>query len=104
MNYKLLLTPAGASTLRDFADIMPTVKNDIETDTKKLFDSYYSVADTLGPHNEQFKEMLIHVGAAQELFSDSIEVLHKKLHETADKIDDMNGTTDPYKVKKLGHW
>ena len=84
---KLALNTQSAMALREFAESMPLAIGNIVTATEKVVHVYQSVADTLGVHNQDFYEMLMHIKKAQENAADAIQTLPPMLNLTADKID-----------------
>lgn len=84
---KLALNTQSAIALREFAESMPLAIENIVTATEKVVQVYQSVADTLGVHNQDFYEMLMHIKKAQENAADAIQTLPPMLNSTADKID-----------------
>ena len=84
---KLALNTESAIALREFAESMPLAIENIVTATEKVVQVYQSVADTLGVHNQDFYEMLMHIKKAQENAADAIQTLPPMLNTTADKID-----------------
>ena len=84
---KLALNTESAIALREFAESMPLAIENIVTATVKVVQIYQSVADTLGVHNQDFYEMLMHIKKAQENATDAIQTLPPMLNTTADKID-----------------
>lgn len=84
---KLALNTESAIALREFAESMPLAIENIVTATEKVVQVYQSVADTLGIHNQDFYEMLMHIKKAQENAADAIQTLPPMLNTTADKID-----------------
>lgn len=51
---------------------------------------YQSVADRVGPHEQDFENMLLLIKSAQENAAEAITVLPSMLQKTADKIDAYN--------------
>lgn len=84
---KLSLNTESVNALRDFADRIPHVTNKIIEDTKKLLNTYHSVAESTGPHNQDFLEMLFLVKSAQGIAEESLKELSVMLHSTADKME-----------------
>ena len=58
---RLSISADSSAALREFAEAMPLAVENISVSTKSLFHVYTSVIDLIGPHHEQFKEMLITV-------------------------------------------
>lgn len=84
---KLALNTESAAALREFAEAMPLVIENIRESTERVVQVYQSVAENVGPHNRDFYDMLMLIKDAQEVASDAIEALPKMLTSTADKID-----------------
>lgn len=84
---KLSLNPESSSALRTFAEAMPFAVSHIVESTEKLVQVYQSVSDTVGPHEQDFYQMLMLIKKAQELAAEAVQVLPPKLIVTADKID-----------------
>ena len=84
---KLSLNSESAAALREFSESMPVAIQNIVDSTEKVVQVYQSVADTLGVHNQDFYDMLMLIKKAQEETAVAIQVLHKMLTTTADKID-----------------
>lgn len=84
----LTVTPEGAAALREFAQAMKMSVNNIVVATSKLQNTYNAVSDDLGVHEQDFRDLLLHVEKAQKLASEAIEKLPPKMEDTAAKIDD----------------
>ena len=84
---KLSLNAQSANALREFAGAMPVAVSNIVTATEKLIQVYQSTADSLGVHQNDFYQMLMHIKKAQENAADAIESLPPMLKATAAKID-----------------
>ena len=93
---KLALNQQSSSAVREFADSIPIAIENIVTATEQLAAVYQSVADTLGVHNQDFYEMLMHIKKAQENASNAIQVLPPMMISTADKIDFYVATHPTY--------
>jgi len=93
MDLRLLLTPEGAEFLRAYAEILPKVESNLKGNSEKLFNTYLSVFEDIGPHQEYFYQMLEYVKAYQDNFSETLSCLEKNLYATADKIDLFNYMT-----------
>lgn len=87
-NYRLSLTHESAAALREFAAAMPVALANIAESTIRLIQVYQSVAESVGPHNQSFYNMLMMIKSAQTSAAEAVEVLPIRLNETADKIDD----------------
>lgn len=84
---KLDLSSTGSAALREFAEIMPLAIENISESTVKVVQVYQSVAESVGPHEQDFYDMLMLIKEAQEAASEAIEALPQMLINTADKID-----------------
>lgn len=87
MNLKLALNPESAAALREFAEAMPLAIENITESTEKVVQVYQSVAENLGPHNQDFYDMIMLIKSAQEKAAEAVQALPPKLIDTADKID-----------------
>lgn len=84
---KLALNYESSAALREFSQSMPLAIENIVEATNQVVKVYQSVTDSLGVHNQDFYEMLMHIKKAQEDASEAIQTLPPMLIETADKID-----------------
>lgn len=84
---KLAINKESADALREFADAMPTAIENITASTEKLVQVYRSVAESVGPHEQDFGNMLMLIKDAQESAAEAVQALPPKLREVADKID-----------------
>lgn len=88
MGIKIKIDSAGAQALREFAEAMPVAMSNIEERTNNIIQVYQSVAESVGPHEQDFADMLQTIKKAQEKARDAILELPTMLRNTADKIDD----------------
>ena len=84
---KLALNQESSSALRTFAEAMPFAIENITQSTEKVIQVYQSVADTVGPHEQDFHYMLMYIKKAQEIAAEAVQALPPMLTKTADKID-----------------
>ena len=56
---KLDLSSTGSAALREFAEIMPLAIENISESTVKVVQVYQSVAESVGPHEQDFYDMLM---------------------------------------------
>lgn len=84
---KLALNTESAIALREFAEAMPLAIENIIESTEKVVQVYQSVAENVGPHNQDFYNMLMLIKAAQEVAAEAVQALPPMLNTTADKID-----------------
>lgn len=84
---KLSISTDSVNVLNEFAEKIPTVLENIYNDTQNLLNQYYNLADTVGPHNTQFEEMLQIVRNSQDNSSLAIKELSYMLKATADKME-----------------
>lgn len=87
MGLDLKIDNDGAAILREFAAAMPVALANIEESTERVLGIYQSVANSVGPHEQDFYDMLMTIKKAQEQARDAIMVLPKMLNQTADKIE-----------------
>lgn len=85
---KLELTPEGAQALRDFADALPPVLDELAYDTDELLRVYQSVSEDLGIHGDNFSSILQSVALAQKEAEEAIQVMPAKMYKLAQDIDD----------------
>lgn len=84
---KLALNHESSAAMREFAESMPVAIENIVQGTEKVVQVYQSVAESVGPHNQDFYNMLLSIKNAQEVAAEAIDELPEKLNKTADKID-----------------
>ena len=84
---KLALNSKSSAALREFAQVMPLAMQNIVEETNKVFQVYQSVSETLGEHDQDFRDMLKSIQKAQEEAADAILALPPEMNRTADKID-----------------
>ena len=89
---KLALNSKSSAALREFAQAMPFAMQNIVEETNTVFQVYQSVSETLGEHDQDFRDMLKSIQKAQEEAADAILALPPKLNKTADMIDDYVAT------------
>lgn len=85
---KLELTAEGAQALRDFADALPPVLDELSYDTEQLIETFRSVSDDLGTHEENFNSMLRSVARAQKAADEAIQTIPEKMRNVAQAIED----------------
>lgn len=84
---ELALNTESAIALREFAQAMPLAIENITESTEKVVQVYQSVAEDVGPHNQDFYNMLLLIKSAQEAAAEAVQKLPTMLNNTADKID-----------------
>ena len=84
---KLALNAESSNALRTFAESMPFAIGNITQSTEKVCQVYRSVADSVGPHEQDFSNMLMNIKKAQEQAAEAVQSLPPMLKATADKID-----------------
>lgn len=84
---KLALNTESATAMREFAQAMPLAIENITQSTERVVQVYQSVAETVGPHNQDFYNMLMLIKSAQENAAEAVQELPSMLNATADKID-----------------
>ena len=88
---KLSINQESVFALREFAAFIPKVMDQIESITDNLIHVFDMVSDTVGPHEQQFYELLQTVKRAQEISADAIRELPYMLNATADKMESYIG-------------
>lgn len=84
---RLALNTESAIALREFAEAIPLAIENITESTEKVVQVYQSVAEDVGPHNQEFYDMLMLIKSAQEAAAGAVQELPPMLNATADKID-----------------
>lgn len=84
---RLSISKESVSALREFANSIPKVMDNIEGSTENLLNIFKAVFETIGPHEQQFLELLQTVKSAQEKSIDAIRELPYMLNSTADKME-----------------
>ena len=77
----------GAEALREFAEAMPLAISRIVESTDELFKTYQSVAETCGPHSEDFLGFLYVLKSKVDDATNTLSILPAMLNKTADEID-----------------
>lgn len=97
---KLSISHESAEVLRVFAQVLPLVVDRIVQDVERLYAVSQSCADSLGPHAQEFTEMLLSVRRQQQYLENEVLQLSEMAKSTADKIDDylMHGATQANSV------
>lgn len=92
---KISLDMESANALYTLADQLPTAVNTIAEETIKLVQVYQSVSGSVGPHAEQFHQMLLSIRKAATEANDAIGALPAGMRSCADKIVAyVSSTTD----------
>ena len=68
---------------------MPFAVDNITYETQKLLAVYRSVSDTIGPHEQDFYDMLQLVQRAQESAADALMTLPENMKASADYLEDF---------------
>ena len=84
---KIKADPEGVMAVREFAATMPLAVSRIAEATDELKRVYDSVSDSVGVHEEDFRNLLMLIKSAQEKSTEAIEELPKKLYETAQRME-----------------
>lgn len=103
---KLALDMASANALYTLADQLPAAMASVAEETIKLTQVYQSVADSVGPHAQQFQQMLLSIRKAATDAGEAINTLPAGMRSCADKIvaylgtsaDDGTPPAEPQKV------
>lgn len=83
----LELNMESAEALREFAEAMPLAIMNIVQSTERVVQTYQSVADEVGPHSQDFYDMIMLVRAAQERAVEAVEELPPRMRYVADQIE-----------------
>ncbi len=86
---ELDLSMKSAEALRDFAEAMPLAIMNIAQSTERVAQVYQSVAEEVGPHSQDFYDMIALVRAAQEKVVEAIEALPPRMRYVADQIEEF---------------
>lgn len=84
---KLSLNQPSVEAIREWAGFIPAAVENIREATARLLRVYQSMEETLGVHRAVFCSILQEVACVQELAAEAVEVLPKKLYETADRME-----------------
>jgi hypothetical protein len=88
---RLSISAESVTALREFANVMPTVLSNMADSTTNLLNVFKSVAESIGPHEQEFFELFNTVSKAQEAASEAISELPYMLNCTADKMESYIG-------------
>lgn len=86
---KLDLTVEGARALREFSEVLPSVLEELASDTEELINVYSTVSESIGPHEESFNAMLRSVANAQKVADEAVQVMPAKMTALAEAIEDF---------------
>jgi len=84
---KLSINKESSDALRTFAADIPSIIESVTISTEKVVQVYQSVSGSVGPHGQDFRDMLTCIKNAQVVAADAIQELPRMLMITADKID-----------------
>lgn len=84
---KMSISNESVAVLREFADKIPAVVENIIEDTKRLIEVYNNVEDEVGPHREDFLQLFHSINRSQKASGDAIKELSYILRCTADKME-----------------
>lgn len=79
---KLALNTESATALREFAEAMPLAIDNIAESTEEVVQVYQSVAEDVGPHNQDFYNMIMLIKKAQEMAAEAVQALPPMLNAT----------------------
>lgn len=89
MGIKLALTSMSVSELRTLASQLTTALANIDTATSTVNNAYQSVKDNVGPHADQFEDMINHVKGSQEKMNGCLEFMLPCILKTATEIENF---------------
>jgi len=82
-----------ANALYSLADQLPAAMNAVAEETLKLVQVYQSVSDSVGPHAQQFQQMLLSIRKAATDANEAISSLPAGMRSCADKIVSYLGSS-----------
>lgn len=89
MGVKLALRPEAAQELHNLAEKLTSALDNIATATSTVNNVYQSVSEDVGPHAQQFEEMLMRVKNAQEKMAGCMDVMVPCITNTAQAIEEF---------------
>ena len=87
VDLKLFLTREGVEELRALGDSVPKTSSDLVLATETLLRIYQSVSEDVGPHAGEFAQMLHGIKNYMEKANDSLYLVSKALHQSANKVE-----------------
>lgn len=84
---RLSINQQSVNALREFSEIIPCTLENLEADIEELIRVYDNVSGEVGPHEENFREMLQTIQRAKTIAAESIYELTYILKSTADKME-----------------
>ena len=72
---KLASNTESATALRELAEAMPLAIDNIAESTEEVVQVYQSVAEDVGPHNQDFYNMIMLIKKAQEMAAEAVQAL-----------------------------
>ena len=92
----------GVIALRELGDRVTCSTQRLINSSEAVVSVFQSVEDTVGPHRNDFMDMLIHVKKYVELSKEELDYFSKGVYWTADKIDDFinSGNSMPTPPKR----
>lgn len=84
---KLSINNESVIALREYANTIPKVAQNIVDEMEALLSVYGNVRENTGPHAEQFEEMLMLINQFQSNSYDAVQELPRMLNDTADKME-----------------
>lgn len=100
---KLSINEQSVNALRDYADKLSQICNNLEKDILRLLNIYNNVSDDVGLHRKLFEEMLLQIKKAEEILNESINELVYMLKCTADKMESYINHGGAYGTVTLGN-
>lgn len=88
---KLSINQESVYALREYAEVIPKIISNISIGMEKLFSTYTNVIESIGPHRNQFEEMMYTIKVFNNTTSEFIEELPYMLNCTADKMESYIG-------------
>ena len=84
---KLSINQESVTALREYAASIPKIINDIAEGMEQLSRTYVNVCENIGPHRDEFDEMVRTIQKFNTTSSQFIEELPYMLNSTADKME-----------------
>lgn len=84
---KLSINQESVTALREYAASIPKIINDITEGMEQLSRTYVNVCENIGPHRDEFDEMVRTIQKFNNTSSQFIEEIPYMLNSTADKME-----------------
>lgn len=88
MSLVLKLDQESVDALREFSAVMPMIMDNIDSSTGLLLQTYFSLESKVGPHTEEFAEMMSRIEHAHRSATEALDVLPAMLEKIAGQIEE----------------